>query len=86
MDDISREELYHALGTLSKSIDVGFANINNRLDRLNGDVRDHGTDIAVLKVSVAQAGERGKDPAARWSAVGVGLGTVATAVWQWVTR
>jgi hypothetical protein len=48
-EQIGREEFYHAFAQLSKAVDNGFENVNRRLDGINGQVREHSTDIAVLK-------------------------------------
>lgn len=47
--ELSREEFYHALSALSKSVDMGFEGVNRRLDSMNGQVREHGEAIAVLE-------------------------------------
>jgi hypothetical protein len=73
--ELSREEFYHALNTISVAVDRGFERVNNRLDAMNGQVREHGEDIAVLQ-------DRGsRDMSARWGAVGNGAATAAVALW-----
>lgn len=47
--ELSRDEFYAALAGISKAVDSGFAGVHTRLDRLNGQTREHGQDIAVLK-------------------------------------
>lgn len=75
-DDLSREEFYHALGALSKAVDTGFDGVNRRLDRLNGQVVDHGESIAVLEDRDT------RDKTARWTGIG-GIATgVATFLYQ----
>ena len=43
--DVSRDEI----DRLYKTLDDGFAGVNARLDRLNGVIGDHATELAVLK-------------------------------------
>ena len=74
--ELSREEFYHALGSLSKAVDNGFAGLNARLDTMNGQVRTHGQQIAVLN-------DRGnRDGTARGAGVAGLITAVATFIWQ----
>ncbi len=45
MTEISREEL----NRLYQALDAGFEGINDRLDRLNGTVREHDIKIGILE-------------------------------------
>jgi hypothetical protein len=75
-DGLSRDEFYHALQALAKAMDSGFDGINKRLDVTNGQVREHGQDIAVLN-------DRGtRDTGARAGAIASGAVTAAMALWQ----
>jgi hypothetical protein len=74
--EISREEFYHALGALSKAVDSGFAGVNARLDKINGQVNTHREEIAVLK-------DRGNRDATARNASGASLlASAAMFVWQ----
>ncbi|MES2958117.1 MAG: hypothetical protein V4792_08010 [Pseudomonadota bacterium] len=75
-DELSREEFYHALGVLSKGMDRGFEGVNDRLDRINGQVNTHREEIAVLK-------DRGnRDTTARNTGAVSILSSAAIFVWQ----
>ena len=76
MGDLDRDELYHALSVLSKSVETGFEGVNRRLDTMNGQVRLHGEEIAVLK-------DRGnRDGTARGAGLAGLITAVATFIWQ----
>lgn len=72
----SREEFYAALGGLSKAVDAGFAQINARLDRLNGKTETHGREIAALQERSRHV-HRGESRSRRDGAIG---GAIAGAV------
>jgi pyrimidine operon attenuation protein/uracil phosphoribosyltransferase len=75
-EELTREEIYRALDALSKAVDRGFQNVNTRLDTMNGQVRTHGEEIAVLK-------DRGhRDLTARNASGASLLASGALFIWQ----
>ena len=61
--EVSRDEVYAALGALAKSQEAGFAQIVARLDKLNGKTEVNSIDIAVLKaIRLEEKEAREDDP------------------------
>jgi hypothetical protein len=76
---IEREEFNAWMQLLRGDI----AGVHDRLDKLNGRTRANEADIAVLQAT--QAGPS-RDTAARWTALGSGVGAVLAGALAWFTK
>jgi hypothetical protein len=75
--ELSREEFYAALGGVTKAVDSGFAQVNARLDKLNGKTERHGEAIAAINAVQRVAAQVLEDDPPRSSkknsAIGAGV-------------
>lgn len=86
-EEISREEFYHALSALTRSIDSGFAGTNARLDRINGRVGATENKITAIETLMDERDKQaGKDNTARAGGfIGSAVGAAAL-IWQWISK